>query len=147
MLGEVRLAIREDRLRNNIQSSIPGGQSPQRNPVGAGMEGDTRKDCPKFFSNEGCKYGQKCRDRHPETPGRCFICGVPISVHVAKNCLAPRVNKNEDPKGKGASDKGTGKGEKGPPVKGKEKGKDKSGGKKSQRKEGQRQRRRTDGLG
>eukprot|EP00971_Amphidinium_carterae_P091294 1806874-Amphidinium_carterae.5 len=85
--GEVRLAIREDRLGKNIESSIHGGQSPQRNPVGAGMEGDTRNDCQKFFSNEGCKYGHRCRDRHPESLGRCFICGVPISVHAAKNCL------------------------------------------------------------
>eukprot|EP00971_Amphidinium_carterae_P302514 6011321-Amphidinium_carterae.1 len=70
MLGEVRLAIREDRLRNNIQSVIPGNNSNPRAPYGAGMQADDRKDCAKFFSNvnEGCKYGQKCRDRHPETP-------------------------------------------------------------------------------
>eukprot|EP00975_Prorocentrum_lima_P036690 7718712-Prorocentrum_lima.AAC.1 len=39
-------------------------------PIAAGMEGVTKKLCPKFATDQGCPFGRMCQYEHPrQYPG------------------------------------------------------------------------------
>eukprot|EP00975_Prorocentrum_lima_P059225 12417985-Prorocentrum_lima.AAC.1 len=69
MIGEVR-EMRPTLTNRFTVTSFAANQS-MATPTAAGVEGVTRKPCPRFATDQGCSFGRRCQYEHPkDCPGQ-----------------------------------------------------------------------------